>query len=334
MPDPERPKNTPLTGPLARLDRIREELAKAWIVRVIGRASLDEIKDLPTDRIAAQLPDLISDVLRGAGEDRDPFDMTPEAHERAARLAELRDTREPAAADLARDVAAIQSVIFEALRRDADELGAQAVADLAERIAEAVAAVQAAAVETLVSRRGRELESLANSDPLTGLSNLRHLHAQLKQSLAIAKRYEHPFALLVLDIDGLKRVNDAHGHSAGDRVLVQVALAVRRSIRSVDVPARIGGDEFCILAPDQTAASAGGLAQRLAESVGTETAGAAGEEGVAVSIGVVSCPEHGDDADSLLESADQAMYKAKASGEAVAVGDPKEPEIKVEKTRK
>ena len=63
---PSHPHNTPLRGPLARLDRTREELAKAWIVRLIGRASLDEIKDLPTDRIAAQLPDLISDVLRGA----------------------------------------------------------------------------------------------------------------------------------------------------------------------------------------------------------------------------------------------------------------------------
>ncbi len=326
MSEPERPTNTPLRGPLARLDRTREELAKAWIVRVIGRASLDEIKDLPTDRIAAQLPDLISDVLRGASGDSDPFGMSPEAHERAARLAELRESREPAAADLARDVAAIQSVILEALRSDADELGAEAMGEVAERVAESVAAVQAAAVETLVTRRSRELESIANSDPLTGLANLRQLQTQLKQALGITKRYEHPFALLVLDINGLKRVNDSHGQPAGDRVLVQVALAVRRSIRSVDSPARIGGDEFCVLAPDQTAASAAALGQRLADAIASETAGAAGEQGVSVSIGVVACPEHGDDADSLLESADEAMYKAKAGGDAVAVGDPKEPE--------
>ena len=334
MPDTEPPQNIPLRGPLARLERTRDELAKAWIVRAIGRSSLDEIKDLPTDKIAAQLPDLISDVLRGASGERDPFEMAPEAHERAARLAEMRDTREPAAADLARDVAAIQSVILEALRSDADQLGGEQVALLAGRIADAVAAVQAAAVETLVSRRGRELESLANSDPLTGLSNLRHLHAQLKQALAITKRYEHPFALLMLDIDGLKRVNDSQGHPAGDRVLVQVALAVRRSIRSVDTPARIGGDEFCVLAPDQTAAAAGGLAERLSEAVAAETTGAAGEEGIGISIGVVSCPEHGEDADSLLESADQAMYRAKASGNRVALGEPKEPEVKASKTRK
>ena len=66
MPDPDRRTNSPLRGPLARLDRSRDELAKAWLVRVIGRASLDEIKNLPTDRIAAQLPDLFSDVLAAA----------------------------------------------------------------------------------------------------------------------------------------------------------------------------------------------------------------------------------------------------------------------------
>lgn len=334
MSDPDRPTNTPVRGPLARLDRTRDELAKAWIVRVIGRASLDEIKDLPTDRIASQLPDLITDVLRSASGDRDPFDMSAESHERAARLAELRDAREPAAADLSRDVAAIQSVILEALGRDADALGAESVAHLAVRVAEAVAAVQAAAVETLVSRRSRELEALANTDPLTGLSNLRHLHQQLKQALALTKRYEYPFALLVLDIDNLKRVNDSQGHPAGDRVLVQVGLAVRRSIRSVDTAARIGGDEFCVLAPHQTAEAARTLAERLAEGVSAETTGAVGEDGVGVSIGIVSSPEHGDEADSLLESADQAMYAAKAGGEAVAVGTPREPEIKVEETRK
>lgn len=334
MPDSDRRTNSSLRGPLARLDRTREELAKAWLVRVIGRASLDEIKTLPTDRIAAQLPDLFGDVLAAAAGNGDPFEMSPEVQDRAARLAELREASEPAASDLARDVAAMQGVILEALGREAEELGAEEFSRLAARLADAVGAVQAVSVETLVGKRSRELESLANTDPLTGLSNLRHLQVQLRQALAVTKRYERPFALLVLDVDGLKRVNDSDGHAAGDRVLVQVALAIRRSIRTVDTPARIGGDEFCVLAPDGTAASAQILAERLAEAVAAETAGTADDAGVGVSIGVVGCPEHGEDAETLLESADQAMYRAKAGGEAVAVGDPKEPEIKVEKTRK
>ncbi len=334
MPETERRTNSSLRGPLARLDRSREELAKAWLVRVIGRASLDEIRTLPTDRIASQLPDLFADVIEAAAGDDDPFEMSPETHERAARLAELREASEPAASDLARDVAAMQSVMLEALGREAEDMDTDEFGRLAARLSDAVAAVQAAAVETLVNKRSRELESLANTDPLTGLSNLRHLQVQLGQALALTKRYERPFALLVIDVDGLKRVNDSLGHAAGDRVLVKVALAIRRSIRTVDTPARIGGDEFCVLAPDGTAESAQILAERLAEAVTVETAGAAGDEGVGVSIGVVGCPEHGDTAEMLLESADQAMYRAKASGAAVALGEPGAPEITVEKTGK
>jgi diguanylate cyclase (GGDEF)-like protein len=318
----------PLSGALARLDRSRDELAKAWLVRAIARASLEEIKELPTARIATQLPELISDLLRSAGGEGDPFDMSPASHERAARLAELRESREPSAAELARDVTTLQAVILEGLGEDAEAIGSTEMAHLAGRLAESVGALQAAAAETLVKRRSRELESLVNSDPLTGLSNLRHLNEQLSTQLELTRRYETPFALLVLDVDGLKRVNDAQGHQAGDRLLVQVAVAIRRAVRSVDTPARIGGDEFCVVAPNQTASSARVLADRLAESITRETGGAGGEIGTGVSIGVVSCPEHGTDAETLLGVADQAMYRAKAGGDRVAVGDPNEPELR------
>lgn len=335
MPDDDRRQPTPLRGPLARLDRAREELAKAWLVRLIERASLDEIKDLPTERIAAELPELISDVLAsaadGEGGSGGDADLTAAARERAARLAELRATPEVSASDLARDVAAIQRVILEALREDAGELGAERLADLAVAVGDAVGAVQAAAVETLVGRRSRELETLASSDPLTGLSNLRHLQQALRHALDLHKRYDQRFALLVLDIDGLKRVNDAGGHAAGDRVLVQVALALRRTIRTVDTPARIGGDELCVLAPNQEAEAARSLGERLAEAVSSETA-TPDEPGIGIAVGVVACPEHGDDAATLLDAADQAMYRAKAGGDAVAVGDPGQGEITVERT--
>jgi diguanylate cyclase (GGDEF)-like protein len=123
-------------------------------------------------------------------------------------------------------------------------------------------------------------------------------------------------------VDGLKRINDGNGHQAGDRVLVQVGLAMRRTIRTVDTPARVGGDEFCILAPAQTAEGGRTLAERLAEAVAAETAGADGGRGVGASIGVVASPEHGDEAEALMDLADQAMYRAKAAGDAVAMADP------------
>ena len=134
-------------------------------------------------------------------------------------------------------------------------------------------------------------------------------------------RYSHPFGALLMDIDGLKRINDAHGHQAGDRVLMQVAIAMQRSIRSVDTAARLGGDEFCILAPDQDATAGLILAERLATAVRDEVA-TPGDPPVGISIGVVSCPLHGQDAERLIDVADRAMYRAKASGETVALGEP------------
>ena len=123
-------------------------------------------------------------------------------------------------------------------------------------------------MEAHVQTRSRDLESQANTDPLTGLGNLRLLQRQLANLIDNYKRYSHPFGLLMMDIDGLKRINDSHGHQAGDRVLMQVGMSLRRSIRSVDTAARIGGDEFCVLLPQQDLKNAAKLAARLATAIG------------------------------------------------------------------
>jgi diguanylate cyclase (GGDEF)-like protein len=325
-------RTSPLRGPLARLDRERDELAKAWLVRLIERASLDEIKGLPTDRLADELPELIGDVLTLTSESgRDPDLLPPGARERATRIADLRGARENVASELLRDLTAIQVAILGSLAKDPEGLELEGYADLALRLAEAIGVLQSVAVDGLIERQVNELESLANSDPLTGLSNRRYLQDQLRQALGIYKRYETPFALLILDVDGLKRVNDSKGHQAGDRALVQVATAMRRTLRTTDTAARIGGDEFCVLATNQNATAAEPLAQRIVDAVDAETGS---DSPIGISIGVVSCPEHGDDTDALLEMADQAMYRAKAGGLKVALGDPENPElIKVEKTK-
>ena len=313
----------PARGPLARLDRSRDELAKAWLVRLIERASLDEIRELPTERIARELPDLITEIVRSVAEDDgDPFDISKEQAERATSLATMRGgTREVQAADVARDVATLQSVLVHALREEIGEVDPLRFADAVVQLTEAIGGIQAAALEAHVASRSRELESQANTDPLTGLGNLRALQRQLANLLDVHRRYLHPFGLLLMDIDGLKRINDSFGHQAGDRVLMQVAMSLRRSIRSVDTAARIGGDEFCILLPQQDLKSAAKLAARLATAVEEEVA-SPGDPPVTLSIGVAASPEHGDDAEALIDTADRAMYRAKAAGEGIALGDP------------
>jgi diguanylate cyclase (GGDEF)-like protein len=308
-------------GPLARIDHAREQLAKAWLVRLIERASLDEIKDLPTERIARELPELISDIvgLVAAGGD-EPVELSEEQAQRAASLAALRQGGDSSAADLARDMASLQAVLVRALSDELAESDPAAFALVVERLADAAGAVQAAAIDHHVRTRSRDLETQANTDPLTGLYNLRYVQRHIVHLLDVHKRYEQPFAVLLMDIDGLKRINDAHGHAAGDRVLMQVAMSTRRAIRTVDTAARLGGDEFCVLAPNQDAKGGVALAGRLAAAVEDEMS--AGEiPPVGLSIGVVACPTHGDDAEVLIERADRAMYRAKAAGESVAMGD-------------
>ena len=320
---------TPIRGPLARLDSSRDELAKAWLVRLIERASLDEISELPTDQIACELPELISDIVEQiASTNGDPYELTDRQARRAAALAGLRSGRDTSAADVARDIAALQTVLVRALREELAEKDPEKFADAVEHLVDAAGAIQAAVTEELVRSRSRELESQANTDPLTGLGNLRNLQSELAQMLEMQKRYGHPFGLLLMDIDGLKRVNDSQGHQAGDRLLMQVAMALQRSIRSVDVAARLGGDEFCVLAPEQGSAAAVLLAERLSSAV-VEEVSVPADPPVGLSIGVVSCPEHGEDAESLIDAADRAMYRAKASGEHVALGEITEPEPEV-----
>src|SRR6185312_1838079 len=122
------------------------------------------------------------------------------------------------------------------------ELGneeARVLVDAAERFATVFGAIQAAAAEELVRERSRELEWLANTDALTGLYNLRYLQQHIRHLVGIQQRYGHAFAVLVLDINGLKRINDAHGHAAGDRMLMGVAAAVRATVRTIDTPVRM-----------------------------------------------------------------------------------------------
>jgi diguanylate cyclase (GGDEF)-like protein len=313
---------TPIRGPLARLDRSRDELAKAWLVRLIERASLEEISELPTEQIARELPELISGIVEQvASTNGDPYELTERQAARAAALAGLRSGRDTSAADVARDIAALQAVLVRALREELAEKDPERFADAVERLADATGAIQAAAVEEIVRTRSRELESQANTDALTGLGNLRNLQSELAQMLETQKRYGHPFGVLLMDIDGLKRVNDSLGHQAGDRLLMQVAMALQRSIRTVDVAARLGGDEFCVLAPEQESAGAVQLGERLANAV-VEEVSVGADPPVGLSIGVVSCPEHGNDAEALIDAADRAMYKAKSAGDNLALGEP------------
>jgi len=157
------------------------------------------------------------------------------------------------------------------------------------------------------------LRRLATTDPLTGLSNRRHFFERGAQELRRAARYRRPLALLMLDIDHFKSVNDRFGHEAGDAVLRDLAERLRTGLRSSDLPGRIGGEEFAALLPETTAEQAEGLAERLRAAIAASPLGPGAR--ITVSLGVaLALPASEDSIDAVLRRADAALYRAKAGG--------------------
>ena len=152
--------------------------------------------------------------------------------------------------------------------------------------------------------------ALAVSDPLTGLANYRHLLTVLEAELRRSDRTGRTFAVLFLDLDHLKRINDKYGHLVGSRALCRLADVLRRTCRAVDTAARFGGDEFAIVLPEADRAAARRVARRVMEDLAAD-----GEvPRISVSIGYAVFPSHARTIKDLLAAADQALYAAKARG--------------------
>ena len=161
----------------------------------------------------------------------------------------------------------------------------------------------------------RLLAQQALSDALTGLPNKRHFGDRLAQALAHARRRAARGALLFIDLDEFKPVNDRMGHAAGDAVLAEVAARLIACVRAGDTVARVGGDEFAVLMEDILSSDeAGKAADRIVAALSAPFHVEQGEAVISCSIGIATFPGHGADADGLLRNADSAMYRAKQGG--------------------
>ncbi len=159
----------------------------------------------------------------------------------------------------------------------------------------------------------QQLDQLAHLDPLIGLPNRRGFMRQLEALISRVKRYGDPGAMLFVDIDGLKGINDSRGHKAGDEALIRVSEVLVGGVRSGDYVARLGGDEFGILLEHADEAIAGETAVRLVERIaccGFSHGGAPLPLSVAIGVGIIAA---GDDAEAVMARADQAMYDKKAA---------------------
>jgi diguanylate cyclase (GGDEF)-like protein len=160
------------------------------------------------------------------------------------------------------------------------------------------------------------LQRISLTDPLTGLANRRLLDKRLREELARVDRYKHPVALMLLDLDGLKSVNDRRGHEGGDNAIRAVARTLQKTCRSTDLAARFGGDEFAVLAPNITELEARSLAERIRKSLGMEASWVAVNlPPLTLSIGIADTHSIRElHPDRLYSAADRALYRAKSAG--------------------
>jgi diguanylate cyclase (GGDEF)-like protein len=283
---------------LARVDRSREQIAKAWLVEVILNSDLSEVDQTPVAWATGELPQLISDILMAVSSEEQGIDG---AVRRAGRLAHRRGaTVSPA--QLSREISYLHSSLLATFRMEFSRSEPELFAEAAERLAAVFTRIGGYTVDALTQQR-------ATDDP-TAVQSGEQMKHRLRQMVALNRRYGSPFALLLVDVDG-------PGAQNGADAMGFVSNAIRGSIRLMDEAYRTEADGLCVLAPHQTAASASQMAHRLSEIL-IRLERASGLR-VTVSTGVVGCPEHGEDAELLMRAADTAMWRARATGQAFTV---------------
>ena len=203
-------------------------------------------------------------------------------------------------------------------------------ADLERRVAERTQELQRAnqdlAIEVTARTEAQHaLHEMATHDELTGLPNRRALDRRLREEVVRSRRFGHPLAVVMIDVDHFKPVNDTYGHQAGDAVLQGIAHRIRPQLRATDFVARYGGEELLVLLPETTPFQATQVAEHLRISIASQPYAAIADGGAAVavrvtaSLGVAGYPTDGDDVEALVRAADTAMYEAKRRGRNLTV---------------
>jgi diguanylate cyclase (GGDEF)-like protein len=260
--------------------------------------------NVPAERVAQRAPNAPDSVSRRIM-----------ASGRPLRVA---DIQEVGKANWPQEVPHLHSLIGIPLRSEGRAYGSLLVLHRAvdvfrpehERVLEVLAAQAAAAIARAEALE--EAQRLAITDALTGLYNARYFSGRLDAEIQRAQRYGHEVALLIVDSDALKHVNDRLGHAAGNELLVSLARTIRENVRASDLVARFGGDEFVVLQPETGLDSALGIAERIREAAYAASDMAGVER--SVSVGIATYPRAAKTGDDLFRQADAALYQAKRAG--------------------
>lgn len=292
------------------------QVMKDWLKALIDELDLGSLEAFPTRELSQGIPRMICSLAHHIEEPLGSAISLSELDEVAGCIANLRK-QEPSLAKLVEDYALLKKLLLRAVSTGLRESD-RAIIDIMGNLDEGFYHIFKAGLAAYVEQHSMELQQLADTDPLTGLFNVRYFRQQLHRQLELYKRYRIPFSLLMLDLDELKQLNDEHGHEAGDLALRSLALILKEEKRETDIAVRYGGDEFFLLLPATSMTEGERLANRISCRVGDLDPGNRRCQMTGVSIGIVTCPDDGTDVGTLRSKADQAMYLAKTLGSTVA----------------
>jgi len=298
------------------LDAHKLEITKRWLGRLVGQLDdLESLERFPTQESIRTSVELIEGLTHCLLDEQAlaQFEEGGLYYKQAETLGLLQRDGAEAIGSLADSLCALEDAIWdrlaEGLRHQDREL-----LQVVRILRLALHRIMTAATAAYHQQSKAELDRLAHTDSLTGLYNRRYWEPELARHVELYKRYRHPFAVLMLDLDNLKWVNDTFGHAAGDTALTHLATVMRMNIRDVDIPCRFGGDEFLILMPEADKNAIQMVGRRISESI-NKTRFKLGRSfaSLQVSFGSAACPEDGVDPETLLREADASLYRAKES---------------------
>ncbi|MEO8628005.1 MAG: GGDEF domain-containing protein [Betaproteobacteria bacterium] len=210
-------------------------------------------------------------------------------------------------------------IAFMALHYDAQIGGVLTISYWGALLARLAPVILVAYITTMLAADIRfaldKIKRVSDTDALTGIYNMRAFTLILSRTFKQSMRYTHPLSVIMIDCDNLKAVNDTYGHEAGNRLLQHVVRCAAAQLRSSDILARFGGDEFIAMLPETSPASARAVAERIRRAVEAASADIHGTEvKTSVSVGLAGYPDDGSDLDVIMDKADKAMYRAKQAG--------------------
>src|SRR5680860_73142 len=290
------------------------EVTKKWLARLIAQIEdLGTLESFPTQesiRTSADLIEGLATILQDNGA-IDDFRPGGKYYQRASSLGTVASDHPSAVPALMDSLLALEQSIWQllsdALRKEDRELIA-----LVMSLRTGMQGIATACLEGYHQHSSTELDKLAHTDVLTGLRNRRYLIQELERHVELHKRYNHPFALLMLDLDNLKWLNDTHGHQAGDTALNHLATLMRACIRDVDIACRYGGDEFMILMPETPKEQVRLVGRRISDALQKTKLKVEGSlVALTVSVGSAACPDDGVEIEQLLQESDSTLYQSK-----------------------